>query len=253
MPASTVTIIVGYDTLGIGNVIPDHLRGEHDRARRSPTSRTAATAICCCRIRSSRPRRLSGDKNFGGFFSTNTVHGIGNSDVLSGNNKQSTRLGGVAPGIAGTVQDGSLTSDACISNLTPGVDCSLIDGETSVVTVGDGGDDPGWLLHHHPLQERHHADRLRPHVRLGQQEKISACADPTILSAPCFTWDRRNDDGDDLHDLTTARTPSCTSRQRRPQASGGRERPPRSHPFARTEAGPPGRGALLLRPGPASP
>jgi hypothetical protein len=132
---------------------------------------------------------LNNGKNYAGFFSTLTDTGIGNSDVLSGNNKQSTRIGGLPPGLAGTVQDGSVTSDACTTNPDQGIDCSLIDGETSVVTVGSGGDVPGGFF-----VVIHYKNGSTPTAFVhtygaGSQEKINACADPNNPVAPCFTWD----------------------------------------------------------------
>jgi hypothetical protein len=130
---------------------------------------------------------LNNGKNFAGFFSTLTTNGIGNSDQLSGNNKQSTRLAGLPPGLAGTVQDGSVTSDACTTDLGAGIDCSLLDGETSVVTVGSGGDVPGGFF-----VIIHNKNGSTPTAFVhtygaGLQEKINACG-PTPV-APCFTWD----------------------------------------------------------------
>lgn len=183
-----VTITVGYDTLSSATSFPITFEGNTTGSTFTDVKNWSHGDLLL-----SNPiittTTLSKDKNFGGFFSTNTVHGIGNSDVLSGNNKQSTRLGGVAPGIAGTVQDGSLTSDACISNLTPGVDCSLIDGETSVVTVGDGGTIPGGFF-----IVIHYKNGTTPTAFVhtygsGQQEKISACSDPNNPVPQCFTWD----------------------------------------------------------------
>jgi Domain of unknown function DUF11 len=130
---------------------------------------------------------LSNNKNYAGFFSTITDTGIGNSDQLSGNNKQSTRLAGLPPGLAGTVQDGSVTPDACTTDLDAGIDCSLIDGETSVVTVGTGGnvDDGFFIIIHYKNGSTPTA--FVHTYGAGLQEKINECG-PTP-AAPCFTWD----------------------------------------------------------------
>jgi hypothetical protein len=134
---------------------------------------------------------LNSNKNFGGFFSTDGTNSGGNSDQLNGNNKQSTRITGLIAGFDGTVSDGSVTPDACLPNTTPGVDCTLIDGETSVVNVNGGVNVPGGFF-----VIIHYKNGTTPTGFVhtfsgpgGPQEKINACADPAHPTAPCFTWD----------------------------------------------------------------
>jgi hypothetical protein len=126
---------------------------------------------------------LSNNKNFGGFFSTITDTGVGNSDQLSGNNKQSTRIDDLPAGLAGTVQDGSITSDACIPGL--GIDCTKLVGETSVVTVGNGGDVNFTITIH--FKNVTPTAFVHTFGNPLQQESVNACGATPVR--PCFTWD----------------------------------------------------------------
>jgi Domain of unknown function DUF11 len=132
---------------------------------------------------------LNNGKNFAGFFTTAANQGIGDNDQLSGNNKQSTRLTGLLGAVPATVSDGSLLADACTTDLPAGIDCSLADGETSVVSVANGATDPdGFFV------IIHYKNGSTPTAFVhtlggGLQEKINPCADPANPTAPCFTWD----------------------------------------------------------------
>jgi hypothetical protein len=129
---------------------------------------------------------LNNSKNYAGFFSTQGDSGIGNNDVLTGNNKQSTRLEGLAPGFLGTVEDGPTTTGSCTTDLAHGIDCSQIEGEWSVVNVGDGGTAQGnfFLVIHYKMPGTPSAFL---HSFAGGQERIDLCSAQPV--APCFTWD----------------------------------------------------------------
>jgi hypothetical protein len=138
---------------------------------------------------------LNNGKNFAGFFSTAAGQGIGDNDVLNGNNKQSTRLEGLLGAVPATVSDGSITSDACIPNIDPQVNCSLISGETSVVNVANGADDPdGFFI------IIHYKNASTPTAFIhtyggGLQEKIGPCLNdpPALAEYPCYTWNDTTD------------------------------------------------------------
>jgi hypothetical protein len=185
----SVTVVVAYDTPASGTTFPVEFQINttgstfSDVKGRSHGDQLTVVATTA----------LSNNKNFGGFFSTLTDTGIGNSDQLSGNNKQSTRIGGIPPGLAGTVSDGSLLSGSCTTNVDQGIDCSLVDGETSVVTVGDGSDIPGGFF-----IVIHYKNGTTPTLFVhtygpGLQEPIEQCASnaapASLADYPCFTWD----------------------------------------------------------------
>jgi hypothetical protein len=185
---ASVTTLVGYNTAGSASSFSVTFEGNTSGATFTDVKgRSHGDLLLSDPVVTTTA--LSNNKNFGGFFSTNTTHGVGNSDVLNGNNRQSTRLGGVAPGLAGTVEDGSLLPDACTTDLANGIDCSLVDGETSVITVGSGGVIPGGFF-----VVIHYKNGSTPTAFVhtygsGQQEKINACADPNNPVPQCFTWD----------------------------------------------------------------
>jgi hypothetical protein len=135
---------------------------------------------------------LNNGKNFAGFFTTDANQGIGDNDTLSGNNKQSTRIGDLPAAVPATVSDGSVTADACTTDLANGIDCSLIDGETSVVNVANGAPDPnGFFI------VIHYKNGSTPTAFVhtygaGLQQRIGQCPSnvaPTLADYPCFTWD----------------------------------------------------------------
>lgn len=87
-------------------------------------------------LTSSASTALNANKNFAGAFTTSTVNTVGNSQQLTGNNKQATKLVGVPAGFAATVEDGTGTTGSCLS--TPEFNCNTLSGEWSVVNVGGG-------------------------------------------------------------------------------------------------------------------
>jgi hypothetical protein len=175
-PTSGSSFSVEFQGNTTGNTFADGIKGRSHGDTLLPDPVVTTTA-------------LNNGKNFAGFFSTDGVDGIGNSDSFIGNNKQSTRISGLPPGLAGTVQDGSITPDACIPSAD--VDCSLLDGETSVVTVGTGENITGgfFVIIHYKNESTPTA--FIHTYGIGGQETIYACADPVV--APCFTWDDLTD------------------------------------------------------------
>jgi hypothetical protein len=182
---SSVTVVVGYTTPGSGSSFNVTFEGNTTGSTFTDVKgRSHGDLLLSNPVITSTA--LNGNKNFAGFFSTGGTNGIGNSDQLNGNNKQSTRLDSLAAGFDGSVSDGSVTSDACIGNLTPGVDCTRLDGETSVVNVNHGADVPGGFF-----VIIHYKNGLDPVAFVhtygsGSQEKINACG--ATITAPCFTW-----------------------------------------------------------------
>jgi hypothetical protein len=76
--------------------------------------------------------------------------------------------------------------------LPNGIDCSLIDGETSVVNVANGAPDPnGFFI------VIHYKNGSTPTAFVhtygaGLQQRIGQCPSnvaPTLADYPCFTWD----------------------------------------------------------------
>jgi hypothetical protein len=183
---SSVTVVVGYTTPGSGSSFNVTFEGNTtgstftDVKGRSHGDLLLSDPVVTTTV-------LNGNKNFAGFFSTNANHGIGNSDQLNGNNKQSTRLDGLPAGLPGTVSDGSVTADACTTDLPNGIDCSLIDGETSVVNVANGAPvDGGFFVIIHNKNGATPTAFVHTYGS-GSQEKINACG--ATITAPCFTWD----------------------------------------------------------------
>jgi len=184
---SSVTVVVGYTTPGSGSSFNVTFEGNTTGSTFTDVKgRSHGDLLLSDPVITTTA--LNSNKNFGGFFSTDATHGGGNSDQLNGNNKQSTRLEGLAAGFGGTVSDGSITPDACIPNYVPApVDCTTLDGETSVVNVNHGADVPGGFF-----VIIHNKNGATPTAFVhtfgtGQQEKINACG--TTPTAPCFTWD----------------------------------------------------------------
>jgi len=171
-PSSGSSSLVEFEGTTSGTTFTDPSRSHGDTLVPNPAITTTV---------------LNSNKNFGGFFSTNGTNSGGNSDQLNGNNKQSTRISGLAAGFDGTVSDGSVTADACATDLPNGIDCTRISGETSVVNVNGGANVPGgfFVIIHYK-----NGDTPVAFVHtygVGGQEKINACG--ATITAPCFQWD----------------------------------------------------------------
>ena len=131
---------------------------------------------------------LSSNKNFAGTFSTLTGTSVGDSDVLSGSNKQSTKVNGIPAGVEATVEDGTGTTGSCITDST--IDCSKTFGEWSVVNVNQGKDVTGGF--YIQISYKTGVPTAFVHSYLADdgvtilQQRVDACG--TTVVAPCFTW-----------------------------------------------------------------
>jgi uncharacterized protein DUF11 len=127
---------------------------------------------------------LSSNKNFAGTFSTVTGTSVGDSDTLSGNNKQSTKVNGIPAGVGATVEDGTGTTGSCTTTDT--IDCSKLFGEWSVVNVGTGGPfSPAITIQ---ITYKNGTPTAFVHSTGTTQELVKSCAE-TGGALPCFTWD----------------------------------------------------------------
>jgi uncharacterized repeat protein (TIGR01451 family) len=183
----SVTIVVAYDTDGYSGSFPITFRanttgatfsdGPKGRSHGDTLDKTVSTA-------------LSTNKNYAGLFSIAGGSAISNDSNLTGNNKQSTALLGLPPGVQASVEDGTGTSGSCTS--TPTFNCNQTFGEWSVVTVGEGESfsTPFLVL----IKYKTGVPTLFVHS-FGtpvQQEIIGLCpggVPPAIGDVPCFTWD----------------------------------------------------------------
>ena len=186
-------------------------------------------------------------------FSTSAVrHGIGNSRGRSAATTRSRR--GLAAPADRRRRDrpGRLRSrdPTCVRQRPrPTVDCSRSTARGLIVTVGDGGTSTAGSSRSSTTRTRQHADRASStRTAIGPAGEDRRLPQTRRSAAPCFTWDRRDRHGDDLHDPQRLVHASCTSRQSTPSQRPARSRTDRRdrHPFARTAPGPPARG------GPAS-
>jgi hypothetical protein len=125
---------------------------------------------------------LNANKDFAGTFSTLTGTAIGDSDVLTGSNKQATKLANLPAGVEATVEDGPGATGSCTSTDT--IDCNKLFGEWSVVSVGEGQafETPFWIQ----ITYKSGTPTGFVHSFGDQQELISKCG--ATIVAPCFTW-----------------------------------------------------------------
>lgn len=179
----SVTIIVAYDTDGYTGSFPIEFQANttgatfSDGPKRKSHGDTLAKTVSTA---------LSTNKNYAGLFSTAGGNAISNDSNLTGNNKQSTALLGLPPGVQATVEDGTGTTGSCTSTAT--FNCNQTFGEWSVVTVGEGESftTPFLVL----IKYKTGVPTLFVHS-FGtpvQQEIIGLCPASGPVP-PCFTWD----------------------------------------------------------------
>ena len=179
----TVQVVVAYATPGSGSTFPVSFQLNTTGVTFTDVKNRSHGDLLTVAVSTA----LNNNKNFAGFFTTAANQGIGDNDQLSGNNKQSTRLEGLLGAVPATVSDGSLLPDACTTSVDQGIDCTLVDGETSVVDVANGApDSDGFFI------IIHYKNGSTPTAFVhtlggGLQEKINACGATPV--APCFTWD----------------------------------------------------------------
>jgi hypothetical protein len=126
---------------------------------------------------------LNNGRDFAGGFNVVTGGSFGNSDSLTGNNKQATRVSGLPAGIEGTVEDGAGTSGSC------GSLCSTTFGEWSVVNVNGGKNVDGGFTIQITYKTGTPTGFVHSYLNeLGETvvEQVGPCAATPV--SPCFTW-----------------------------------------------------------------
>lgn len=130
---------------------------------------------------------LSTDPDYAGGFIVGSGGSIANLQVVSASNRQATKLGGVANGVAATVLDGPTVTGSCVD--TADVDCDSLIGEWSEVTVGDGQTFQSAFTITITYYQGNPKGFVHSYGDPIQQEFIGPCPKKNPSSAaPCFVW-----------------------------------------------------------------